>query len=101
MNPHDHATTRSLVLPVCQFQHSRSTCYNIAQVFQFGNSFFEIFLIFFIFPSLVDNTTLCYTVVSADNTGKYCVMGLFLSLQILYKNKNLILRMEKFYETAI
>ena len=23
LNPHDHATTRSLVLPVCQFQHSR------------------------------------------------------------------------------
>ena len=47
LNPHDHTTTRSLVLPVCQFQHSRSTCYNIAQTFRFGNTFFSIFSIFF------------------------------------------------------
>ena len=46
LNPHDHTTTRSLVLPVCQFQHSRSTCYNIAQFFQFCNTFFEFFLFF-------------------------------------------------------
>ena len=25
LNPHEHTPTRSLVLPVCQFQHSRTT----------------------------------------------------------------------------
>ncbi len=30
LNPHEHTPTRSLVLPVCQFQHSRNTNGSIA-----------------------------------------------------------------------
>ena len=66
LNPHDHATTRSLVLPVCQFQHSRSTCYNIAQFFQFCNTFFEFFLFFH----------LLYTI------SLYAILGLVLITQV-------------------
>ena len=56
LNPHEHTPTRSLVLPVCQFQHSRlavvfsylsTTSESIAKIFQFVNTFFKkIFLIF-------------------------------------------------------
>ena len=66
LNPHDHATTRSLVLPVCQFQHSRSTCYNIAQFFQFCNTFFEFFLFFH----------LLYTI------SLYAILGVVLITQV-------------------
>ena len=78
LNPHDHTTTRSLVLPVCQFQHSRSTCYNIAQFFQFCNTFFEFFLFFHLLYTI---SLYAILGVSADNTGIAYVMGLFLSLQ--------------------
>ena len=30
LNPHEHTPTRSLVLPVCQFQHSRLLLFNFA-----------------------------------------------------------------------
>ncbi len=52
LNPHDHTTTRSLVLPVCQFQHSRSFFVSLkdkihySTFFHFVNSFFQIFLNF-------------------------------------------------------
>ena len=67
LNPHVYTDTRSLVLPVCQFQHSRSTCYNISHCFHFGNTFFYFFNFFLgaeaktaapIFPKRIpDNNT--------------------------------------------
>ena len=41
MNPHVLSDTRSLVLPVCQFQHSRATRCILAQRKPVGNNFFH------------------------------------------------------------
>ena len=43
MNPHVLSDTRSLVLPVCQFQHSRATRCILAQRKAVGNNFFSFF----------------------------------------------------------
>ena len=62
LNPHDHATTRSLVLPVCQFQHSRLLLFifacrvshsltklSIAQALRECKHFFVFFIFFYLF----------------------------------------------------
>ncbi len=41
LNPHVLSDTRSLVLPVCQFQHSRATRCILAQRKPVGNNFFH------------------------------------------------------------
>ena len=56
LNPHEHTPTRSLVLPVCQFQHSRlpversfqTTSKSIANIFHIVNTFLGNFIIFFV-----------------------------------------------------
>ena len=55
MNPHVLSDTRSLVLPVCQFQHSRATRCILAQRKAVGNNFFSFFVFvpgLFLFPSM-------------------------------------------------
>ena len=44
LNPHVLSDTRSLVLPVCQFQHSRATRCILAQRKAVGNNFFSFFV---------------------------------------------------------
>ena len=53
LNPHVYTNTRSLVLPVCQFQHfrmctsiSRGDLVIITNVFTYVNNFFKFFLFF-------------------------------------------------------
>ena len=41
LNPHEHTPTRSLVLPVCQFQHSRLTYGIISRAIFKCNPFFQ------------------------------------------------------------
>ena len=91
LNPHDHATTRSLVLPVCQFQHSRSTCYNIAQFFSFAIPFLNFF---FFSISCTQYPYMLYWG-SADNTGIAYVMGLFYLCKIF-----MMLGSKKFFDPS-
>lgn len=46
LNPHVLSDTRSLVLPVCQFQHSRATRCILAQRKTVGNNFFHFLFCF-------------------------------------------------------
>lgn len=62
LNPHEHTPTRSLVLPVCQFQHSRLLLFifacrvshsltklSIAQALRECKHFFVFFIFFYLF----------------------------------------------------